>query len=249
MRKTKFLALSIAVGLLLSVFTVALAYGDAPITDFDKQIDLLRDVQWADKEQLDGDLKNDGMYMTQTQSFTHITVPLSLTVDVSKIEYLFLTIKGFPADIGWNWGLDYKDDRGNTGTIRAGGELGDYNIEGFTGDFNGEFQISGHFNWRNNNADANLNLEKITFTELRFFSAADAGTKWVFENFFFATLAGSDPGSVAKPTGNQPPVTTTKANNGNTKPVGGGDPGVFMVVMTGLAGLAGAGALVIKKRK
>ncbi|MCL2546304.1 MAG: hypothetical protein FWE06_03800 [Oscillospiraceae bacterium] len=100
----------------------------------------------------------------------------------------------------------------------------------------------------------------LTLEEVRFWvnpdgTNAHAGRQFTIEYFYFAATADATPPTDTPPAdnGTPPPTTTPPVGAGTGTPAPGqGNPKTFdggaaMIVVTGLAGLAGAGALVVPK--
>jgi hypothetical protein len=150
-------------------------------------VDLIAEGDWSVQTFMLCTPRGGGLDVVTTGRDASITVPLDVTVNMTKNELLVLKLSGFPAGSEWNWVLDYRDSNGMPGTV---GAKSDWRPEGWFGNYDGTFPLRDHFNWRKDNesaAAANMDISNITFTALYFYARVPANTSFRIETLALAS--------------------------------------------------------------
>jgi hypothetical protein len=124
---------------------------------------------------MDTTLRSGGMEVTMVIDRGYIVVPLDVTVDVTAVNYLYLHLD-HPNE-NWNWALDYTVTGGTSGSISGSS---DFNVDGYSGNFNQAFPLAEHFDFRIRYDPNGIDIDytNVHFHELRFFSNTSSGTRF-----------------------------------------------------------------------
>ena len=203
-----FLALLLALSAAPAAFaSLNAATGSIPTRNFSKTVDFIAQGDWSGSFAAgnpEGGMGlqctpgNGGLDITvvgEENPHKYISVPMDATIDVEKSPYLGFKISGLPADAQWTWAVEFVDRNGLEGTVHG---TRDYGLDGGTtnraGNFDGQFNFLGSFNYRKNDLPefAALDFVGVKITQVRVSCLLPTGASFRLDEFFIGDLKGPE---------------------------------------------------------